>query len=95
MALNVKFMIRVNAALFTAALIGEVVLVTSLTKSIWIQQPLYNKIVAHEDLTADVIPPALLLRELRGEIAHALRKAEQLKDPAKISRDPSISNLEQ
>jgi methyl-accepting chemotaxis protein len=95
MALNVKFMIRVNAALFTAALIGEVVLVTSLTKSIWIQQPLYNKIVAHKDLTADVIPPALLLRELRGEIAHALRKAEQLKDPAKISRDPSISNLEE
>ena len=95
MALNVKFMIRVNAALFTAALIGEVVLVTSLTKSIWIQQPLYNKIVAHKDLTADVIPPALLLRELRGEIAHTLRKAEQLKDPAKISRDPSISNLEE
>lgn len=95
MALNVKFMIRVNAALFTAALIGEVVLVTSLTKSIWIQQPLYNKIVAHKDLTADVIPPALLLRELRGEIAHALRKAEQLKDPAKISRDPIISNLEE
>jgi len=95
MALNVKFMIRVNAALFTAALIGEVVLVTSVTKSIWIQQPLYNKIVAHKDLTADVIPPALLLRELRGEIAHALRKAEQLKDPAKISRDPSISNLEE
>lgn len=95
MALNVKFMIRVNAALFTAALIGEVILVTGLTKSIWIQQPLYNKIIAHKDLNADVIPPALLLRELRGEIAHALRKAEQLKDPAKISRDPSISNLEE
>jgi methyl-accepting chemotaxis protein len=95
MALNVKFMIRVNAALFTAALIGEVVLVTSLTKSIWIQQPLYNKIIAHKDLNADIIPPALSLRELRGEIAHTLRKAEQLKDPAKISRDPDISNLEE
>ena len=95
MALNVKLMIRVNAALFTAALIGEVILVTSLTKSIWIQQPLYNKIIAHKDLNADVIPPPLLLRGLRGEIAHALRKAEQLKDPAKISRDPSISSLEE
>jgi methyl-accepting chemotaxis protein len=95
MALNVKFMIRVNAALFTAALIGEVILVTGLTKSIWIQQPLYNKIIAHKDLNADIIPPALSLRELRGEIAHTLRKAEQLKDPAKISRDPDISNLEE
>ena len=95
MALNVKFMIRVNAGLFTAALIGEVILITSLTKSIWIQQPLYNKIIAHKDLNADILPPALVLRELRGEIAHALRKAEQLKDPAKISRDPSISSLEE
>jgi methyl-accepting chemotaxis protein len=95
MALNVKFMIRANAALFTAALIGEVILVTSLTKEIWIKQPLYNQIIAHKDLINDVMPPALFLRGLRGEIARTLLKAEQLKDPAKIARDPSISELEQ
>ena len=95
MALNVKFMIRANAILFTAALIGEVILVTSLTKEIWIKQPLYNKIIAHKDLITDVVPPPLFLRGLRGEIARTLLKAEQLKDPAKIARDPSVSELDQ
>ena len=95
MALNVKFMIRANAILFTAALIGEVILVTSLTKEIWIKQPLYNKIIAHKDLMTDIVPPPLFLRGLRGEIARTLLKAEQLKDPAKIARDPSVSELDQ
>lgn len=95
MALNVKFMIRANAILFTAAIIGEAILVTSLTKEIWINQPLYNRIIAHKDLISDVVPPPLFLRGLRGEIARTLLKAEQLKDPAKIARDPSISELEQ
>jgi len=95
MALNVKFMIRANAVLFTAALIGEVIFVTSLTKEIWIKQPLYNKIVANKDLMADVAPPPLFLRGLRGEISRTLLKAEQLKDPAKIARDSSVSDLEQ
>jgi hypothetical protein len=95
MALNVKFMIRANAILFTVAIIGEVILVTSLTKEIWIKQPLYNKIIAHKDLITDVVPPPLFLRGLRGEIARTLLKSEQLKDPAKIARDPSVSELEQ
>jgi len=93
MKLNVKFMIRANAALFTVALIGEVLLIVGLTKNLWIKQPLYEEIVANKNLSADITPSPFLLSGLRGEIARTLMTLEAKKGQANIERDPSIAKL--
>ncbi len=76
MELNVRSMIRANAALFTVALIGEVVLVIGLTRPIWIKQPLFDRIIAHKDLINDMSPPPLILNGLRGEVARTILAVE-------------------
>ena len=64
MNLNVKFLIKANAALLTVALVGEVALLTILTRPIWINQQLYKNIVDHHDLAGDILPPPFLLQSL-------------------------------
>jgi methyl-accepting chemotaxis protein len=76
MELNVRSMIRANAALFTVALIGEVVLVIGLTRPIWIKQPLFDRIIAHKDLINDMSPPPLILNGLRGEVGRTILAVE-------------------
>lgn len=93
MELNVKSMIRGNAALFTLALVGEVLLVVALTRPIWIKQPLFDRIVAHKDLINDISPPPLLLKDLRGEVARALLAAGQEKNPENIHKLASVVDL--
>jgi methyl-accepting chemotaxis protein len=97
MNLNVKFLIKANAALLTVALVGEVALLTILTRPIWINQQLYTNIVDHHDLTADIEPPPFLLRSLRGEVARALLsiKNSGQTEPAQIATNPAIMILEQ
>ena len=52
MSLNVKVLIRANAALITIALVGELVVTSILAKSTSINGPAYDKIIASKDLIA-------------------------------------------
>ena len=97
MSLNVKFLIKANAALLTVALVGEVALLTILTRPIWINKQLYKNIVDHHDLAGDILPPPFLLQSLRGEVARALLsiKNSGQTEPAQIATNPAIRILEQ
>jgi len=57
MKLNIKLLIRVNAILFTGALLGEAILILGLTRGIWINSNLYQRITAEYELSNDVTPP--------------------------------------
>ena len=97
MNLNVKFLIKANAALLTVALVGEVALLTILTRPMWINQQLYNKIVDHHDLAGDLQPSPFVLHGLRGEVARALLsiKNSGQTEPAQIATNPAIRTLAQ
>jgi len=97
MNLNVKFLIKANAALLTFALVGEVALLTILTRPMWINQQLYNKIVDHHDLAGDLQPSPFVLHGLRGEVARALLsiKNSGQTEPAQIATNPAIRTLAQ
>ncbi len=85
MNLNVKFLIKANAALLTVALVGEVALLTILTRPMWINQQLYKNIVDHHDLAGDLQPaqiatnPAIrILEQYYRERVTKFRDQQQL-----------------
>ncbi|MEB3202431.1 MAG: methyl-accepting chemotaxis protein [Synechococcus sp.] len=97
MNLNVKFLIKANAALLTVALVGEVALLTILTRPMWINQQLYREIVAHHDLAGELAPSPFVLQSLRDEIARTLFsiKESAKTKPTDISQNRSINTLEE
>jgi len=72
MSLNVKVLIRANAALITIALVGELVVTSILTKSTSINGPAYDKIIASKDLIADILPPPNYIIELHYYVTRAM-----------------------
>ena len=97
MNLNVKFLIKANATLLTIALLGEVALLTVLTRPMWINQQLYKNIVDHHDLAGDIQPSPFVFYSLRGQVARALLsiKNSGQTEPAQIATNPAIRVLEQ
>ena len=72
MSLNVKVLIRANAALITIALVGELVVTSILAKSTSINGPAYDKIIASKDLIADILPPPNYIIELHYYVTRAM-----------------------
>ena len=97
MNLNVKFLIKANATLLTIALLGEVALLTVLTRPMWINQQLYKNIVDHHDLAGDIQPSPFVFYSLRGQVTRALLsiKNSGQTEPAQIATNPAIRVLEQ
>lgn len=72
MSLNIKVLIRANAALVTIALVGELVMTNVLSKSTSINGPAYDKIIASKDLIADILPPPNYIIELHYYVTRAM-----------------------
>ncbi len=75
MKLNLKVLIRANAALVTVALVGELIASTILSRTTSINSPAYEKIVASKDLIADILPPPNYIIELHYYVTRAMLDA--------------------
>ena len=95
MKLNIKLLIRVNAILFTGALIGEAILILGLTRGIWINSNLYQKITAEYELSNDVSPPPLFLVQASRLVARAMVDVAAAKDGASYQNSPKVQEMRQ
>ncbi|MEI7951153.1 MAG: methyl-accepting chemotaxis protein, partial [Synechococcaceae cyanobacterium ELA182] len=95
MKLNIKLLIRANAALFTGALLGQTMLIIGLTRGVWINSGLYEEISADKELIADVLPPPLYLVELSRLVARAMVDVASAKDGSNQLSGPSVQDLKQ
>ena len=81
MKLNLKVLIRANAALVTVALVGELIASTILSRTTAINSPAYANIIASKDLIADIMPPSNYIIELHYYVTRAML------DASNVSRD--------
>ena len=95
MKLNIKLLIRVNAILFTGALVGEAILILGLTRGIWINSNLYQKITADYELSNDVSPPPLFLVQAGRLVARAMVDVAAAKDGASYQNSPNVQQMRQ
>ena len=72
MKLNIKVLIRVNAALVTVAMVGELAAATIAGKMTAIKSDAYNQIIAQKDLIADILPPPSYIIELHYNVTNAM-----------------------
>ena len=93
MSLNVKVLIRANAALITIALVGELVVTSILTKSTSINGPAYDKIIASKDLIADILPPPNYIIELHYYVTRAMVDIKKGVDQKNGMQSANISRL--
>ena len=78
MKLNLKVLIRANAALVTVALVGELIASTMLSRTTAINSPAYEKIIASKDLIADIMPPPNYIIELHYYVTRAMLDASNV-----------------
>jgi len=95
MKLNIKLLIRANAALFTGALVGQTMLIIGLTRGVWINSELYQDIAANNELIADVLPPPLYLIELSRLVSRAMIDVAAAKDGGNLKDLASVQALKQ
>lgn len=93
MKLNLKVLIRANAALVTIALVGELIASTTLSKTTSINSPAYEKIVASKDLIADVMPPPNHIIELHYYVTRAMLDANAAGPGKANTASENISRL--
>jgi hypothetical protein len=93
MRLNIKVLIGANAALITAALVGEMAINSLLGKQTAINGPAYNKIIAGKDLIADILPPPNNIIELHYYVTRALLDVKAPGDGTKALNTSNISQL--
>ncbi len=72
MKLNIKVLIRVNAALVTVAMVGELAAATIAGKMTAINSDAYKQIIAQKDLIADILPPPSYIIELHYNVTNAM-----------------------
>jgi methyl-accepting chemotaxis protein len=92
MKLNIKALIGANAALITAALVGEMAINAWLGKETAINGPAYNRIIASKDLVADILPPPSYILELHYYVTRALLDVDA---PGKRSGTINTANISQ
>jgi hypothetical protein len=78
MKLNLKVLIRANAALVTVALVGELIASTMLSRTTAINSPAYEKIIASKNLIADIMPPPNYIIELHYYVTRAMLDASNV-----------------
>jgi len=93
MKLNLKVLIRANAALVTVALVGELIASTILSRTTSINSPAYEKIVASHDLIADIAPPPNYIIELHYYVTRAMLDASNSENGKTVSGSANISRL--
>ena len=93
MKLNLKVLIRANAALVTVALVGELIASTILSRMTSINSPAYEKIVASKDLIADILPPPNYIIELHYYVTRAMLDASNSGNGKALAGSANISRL--
>ena len=93
MKLNLKVLIRANAALVTVALVGELITSTILSRTTAINSPAYEKIVASKDLIADILPPPNYIVELHYYVTRAMLDASNSGNGKVVAGSANISRL--
>ena len=93
MKLNLKVLIRANAALVTVALVGELIASTMLSRMTSINSPAYEKIVASKDLIADILPPPNFIIELHYYVTRAMLDATNIANGKAVASSANISRL--
>ena len=93
MKLNLKVLIRANAALVTVALVGELITSTILSRTTAINSPAYEKIVASKDLIADILPPPNYIVELHYYVTRAMLDASNSGNGKALAGSANISRL--
>lgn len=93
MKLNLKVLIRANAALVTVALVGELIASTILSRTTAINSPAYEKIVASKDLIADIMPPPNYIIELHYYVTRAMLDASNSGNGKAGAGSANISRL--
>ena len=93
MKLNLKVLIRANAALVTVALVGELITSTILSRTTAINSPAYEKIVASKDLIADIQPPPNYIIELHYYVTRAMLDASNSGNGKGLAGSANISRL--
>ncbi len=95
MNLNIKLLIRINAILFTIALLGESFLILGLTRGVWINGDLYRRINADLELNSEVSPPPLFLVEASRLVARAMVDVASAKDGANLGNSRKVQEFQQ
>jgi len=95
MNFNIKLLIRVNAILFTAAILGEAFLILGLTRGVWINGDLYRKITTEFELTGEISPPPLFLVEASRLVARAMVDVAAAKDGASFETSRKVQEMRQ
>jgi hypothetical protein len=93
MKLNLKVLIRANAALVTVALVGELIASTILSRTTAINSPAYEKITASKDLIADILPPPNYIIELHYYVTRAMLDASNSGNSKAVAGSANISRL--
>jgi methyl-accepting chemotaxis protein len=93
MKLNLKVLIRANAALVTVALVGELIASTILSRTTAINSPAYEKIAASKDLIADILPPPNYIIELHYYVTRAMLDASNSGNSKAVAGSANISRL--
>jgi hypothetical protein len=93
MKLNLKVLIRANAALVTVALVGELIASTILSRMTSINSPAYEKITASKDLIADILPPPNYIIELHYYVTRAMLDASNSGNGKVVAGSANISRL--
>ena len=93
MKLNLKVLIRANAALVTVALVGELIASTILSRTTAINSPAYEKIAASKDLIADIQPPPNYIIELHYYVTRAMLDASNSGNSKAVAGSANISRL--
>ena len=93
MKLNLKVLIRANAALVTVALVGELIASTILSRTTAINSPAYEKITASKDLIADIQPPPNYIIELHYYVTRAMLDASNSGNSKAVAGSANISRL--
>ena len=91
MKLNVKVLIRANAALVTIALVGELIAASMAGKMTAIKSNAYNQIIAAKDLTADILPPPSYIIELHYNVTNAMLGANS--NPKKRGNTAQLASI--
>jgi len=91
MKLNLKVLIRANAALVTVALVGELIASTILSRTTAINSPAYKNIIASKDLIADIMPPSNYIIELHYYVTRAMLDASNVSSDNGKSRAGSAN----
>ncbi len=93
MKLNLKVLIRANAALVTVALVGELIASTILSRTTAINSPAYEKIIASKDIIADIMPPPNYIIELHYYVTRAMLDASNSGNGKAGAGSANISRL--